>query len=134
MKSSGGPLLEVSHLKMYFPITGGLFFQRTRGWVKAVDDVSFTIHRGETLGLVGESGCGKTTTGRSILQLYRPTSGEVVFDGQNLVNVKGRELNAVRRRMQVIFQDPYASLNPRMTAGGIIGEPLVVHKMVNGKK
>jgi oligopeptide transport system ATP-binding protein len=99
-----------------------------------VDDVSFTIHRGETLGLVGESGCGKTTTGRSILQLYRPTSGEVVFDGQNLVNVKGRELNAVRRRMQVIFQDPYASLNPRMTAGGIIGEPLVVHKMVNGKK
>ena len=133
--SSGGDdvLVEVRGLKMYFPVTSGLLFQRTVAHVKAVDDVSFTVRRGETLGLVGESGCGKTTTGRCILQLYKPTAGEVLFDGEDLTKLKNRQMRAMRREMQVIFQDPYSSLNPRMTAGNIIGEPLVVHGLVNGK-
>lgn len=126
-------LLEVKNLKMHFPVTSGMLFQRTVAHVKAVDDVSFSVRRGETLGLVGESGCGKTTTGRCILQLYKPTSGEVVFEGQDLTRLNTKQMRAMRREMQVIFQDPYSSLNPRMTAGNIIGEPLIVHGLVNGK-
>ena len=103
------------------------------GYVKAVDDVSFTVKRGETLGLVGESGCGKTTTGRCILQLYKPTAGKVIFDGQDLTSMNTKTMRGMRREMQVIFQDPYSSLNPRMTAGNIIGEPLIVHGLVANK-
>ena len=126
-------LLDVKNLKMYFPVTSGMLFQRTVAYVKAVDDVSFTVKRGETLGLVGESGCGKTTTGRCILQLYKPTDGEVVFEGQDLTKLGTKQMRIMRREMQVIFQDPYSSLNPRMTAGNIIGEPLIVHGLVNGR-
>jgi oligopeptide/dipeptide ABC transporter ATP-binding protein len=124
------PLLRVEGLKKHFAFTKGVLFSRTLGHVKAVDDVSFDIRAGETLGLVGESGCGKTTTGRCILQLERPTSGAVVFEGRDLVGLEERELRAVRRRMQVIFQDPFSSLNPRMTVGQIIAEPLAVHGVV----
>ncbi|MFC2010563.1 ABC transporter ATP-binding protein, partial [Chloroflexota bacterium] len=108
--------------------------RRKVGDVKAVDGVSFNVKRGETLGLVGESGCGKTTTGRSILQLYEVTGGKVYFEGEDLTRMKGERLRAMRRNMQLIFQDPYASLNPRMTAGSIIGEPMTVHKLVSGKE
>jgi oligopeptide transport system ATP-binding protein len=127
-------LLRVDHLVKYFPITQGVIFQRQIGAVHAVDDVSFDIYEGETLGLVGESGCGKSTTGRTILQLYRPTSGDVFFQDKNLVQMRGNDLRKMRREMQMIFQDPYASLNPRLTVGEIIGEPLVVHKMASGKE
>jgi oligopeptide transport system ATP-binding protein len=127
-------LVEVKNLKMYFPITQGIILQRQVGAVKAVDGLDFDIRRGETLGLVGESGCGKSTTGRAILQLYRPTAGEVLFDGQNLCAMKGETLRKMRRRMQMIFQDPYASLNPRMTVGDIVGEPLQVHGLASGKQ
>ena len=126
-------LIEVRDLQMYFPVTSGLIFQRTVAHIKAVDGVSFNVRRGETLGLVGESGCGKTTTGRCILQLYKPTAGQIIFDGRELTGLASRELRTMRREMQVIFQDPYSSLNPRMTAGNIIGEPLVVHGLVKGK-
>lgn len=126
-------LLEVKNLKMHFPVTSGMIFQRTVAHVKAVDDVSFTVKRGETLGLVGESGCGKTTTGRCILQLYKPTAGEIIFEGRDLTKLNTKQMRMMRREMQVIFQDPYSSLNPRMTAGNIIGEPLIVHGLVNGK-
>ena len=126
-------LLEVNDLKMYFPVTSGMLFQRTVAYVKAVDGVNFFVRRGETLGLVGESGCGKTTTGRCILQLYKPTEGQIIFDGQNLSELSSKEMRGMRRQMQVIFQDPYSSLNPRMTAGNIVGEPLIVHKLVNSK-
>ena len=129
----GDILLEVKNLKMYFPVSSGMLFQRTVAHIKAVDDVSFFVKRGETLGLVGESGCGKTTTGRCILQLYKPTGGQVIFEGQNLMELSSRQMRAMRREMQVIFQDPYSSLNPRMTAGNIIGEPLVVHGLVHSK-
>jgi len=132
--SENGILLDVQNLKMHFPITQGIIFQRTVGYIKAVDGVTFSIIRGETLGLVGESGCGKSTTGRAILQLYEPTAGDVFFEGQNLVDLKGEALRRMRRRMQMIFQDPYASLNPRMTVGDIIGEPLVVHNIAKGKE
>ncbi|MCG2766836.1 MAG: ATP-binding cassette domain-containing protein, partial [Anaerolineae bacterium] len=115
-----------------FPITQGIIIQRHVGDIKAVDGVSFTIRKGETLGLVGESGCGKTTTGRVILQLYRPTGGEVKFEGTNLCALKGEQLRRMRRHMQMIFQDPYASLNPRMTVGNIVGEPLEVHNIMRG--
>ena len=123
-------LLDVRNLKMYFPVVSGIILQRKVAEIKAVDDVNFFIRRGETLGLVGESGCGKTTTGRCLLQLYRPTAGEVMFEGRNLCTMKGGEMRALRRQMQIIFQDPYGSLNPRMTAGNIIGEPLIVHGLV----
>ena len=126
-------LLEVNNLKMYFPVTSGMLFQRTVAYVKAVDDVTFTVKKGETLGLVGESGCGKTTTGRCILQLYKPTDGEVRFEGQDLTKLGTKQMRTMRREMQVIFQDPYSSLNPRMTAGNIIGEPLIVHGLVSGR-
>ena len=119
-------LLHVDDLKMHFPIYRGVF-QRQVGAVRAVDGVSFDVKRGETLGLVGESGCGKSTTGRTILQLYKPTSGAVTFDGTNLVTLKGEQMRQMRRKMQMIFQDPYASLNPRMTVAQLVGEPLIVH-------
>lgn len=122
-------LLDVKELVQYFPIRRGVL-QKTVGYVHAVDGISFDIKRGETLGLVGESGCGKTTTGRSILQLYKPTSGQVIFEGVNLVELKGEKMRQVRKKIQMIFQDPYASLNPRMTVGEIIGEPLKVHNIV----
>ncbi|MCL0053726.1 ATP-binding cassette domain-containing protein [Dehalococcoidia bacterium] len=118
---------------MYFPVGSGFLSRKPVGYVKAVDDVSFTVQRGETLGLVGESGCGKTTTGRSILQLYKPTAGQVIFDGQDLTSMNTKTMRGMRREMQVIFQDPYSSLNPRMTAGNIIGEPLIVHGLVANK-
>lgn len=127
-------LLNVQDLKMHFPITRGIIFQRQVGAIKAVDGLDFTLYKGETLGLVGESGCGKSTTGRAILQLYRPTSGHVVFEGKDLTTTKGEELRKMRKRMQMIFQDPYASLNPRMTVGSIIGEPLEVHGIGSSKK
>jgi oligopeptide transport system ATP-binding protein len=126
----GRVLVEVQHLKMYFPVTSGVLVQHTVGHVKAVDDISFVVKRGETLGLVGESGCGKTTTGRCILQLHRPTAGTVLFNGRDLCTLNERELRGMRRHMQVIFQDPYSSLNPRMTAGNIVGEPLLVQGLV----
>jgi oligopeptide transport system ATP-binding protein len=124
-----GVLLEVRNLVKHFPVGGGLF-GGPRGLVRAVDGVSFAIRRGETLGLVGESGCGKTTTGRCILQLERPTGGSVLFEGRDLTALAETELRAVRRKIQVIFQDPYSSLNPRMTVGQIIAEPLSVHGIV----
>jgi oligopeptide transport system ATP-binding protein len=128
------PLLDVQNLKMHFPITRGIIFQRQVGAIKAVDGINFTMFKGETLGLVGESGCGKSTTGRAILQLYRPTDGEVFFEGVDITKTKGEDLRKMRRRMQMIFQDPYASLNPRMTVGSIIGEPLEVHNIGSNKK
>jgi oligopeptide transport system ATP-binding protein len=127
-------LLEVRNLKKYFPITQGILVQRKVADVKAVDGISFHVLQGETLGLVGESGCGKSTTGRTILQLYRPTEGEVLFRGADLAKLKGEDLRKMRSDMQMIFQDPYASLNPRMTVGDIIAEPLEVHNIAKGKE
>ena len=126
-------ILDVRDLKMHFPVTSGIIMQRTVAQIKAVDGISFQVRRGETFGLVGESGCGKTTTGRCILQLYKPTAGQIFFDGVELSSLSNREMRAKRREMQVIFQDPYSSLNPRMTAGNIIGEPLIVHGLVENK-
>src|SRR5512137_1417465 len=134
MPATQEKLLEVKGLKKYFPITQGIILQRKVADVKAVDGLDFFVRKGETLGLVGESGCGKSTTGRSILQLYRPTAGQVLFQGKDLVALKGEELRKMRRNMQMIFQDPYASLNPRMTVGDIIGEPLEVHNIAKGKE
>ncbi|MFN3742080.1 MAG: ABC transporter ATP-binding protein [Anaerolineales bacterium] len=122
------PLLEVSHLKTYFPVRSGLL-QRVVGWVKAVDDVSFQVYEGETLGLVGESGCGKTTIGRSILRLIEPTAGRVLFDGKDVLRLRGQELKALRRNMQIIFQDPYGSLDPRLPIGESIMEGLHIHNL-----
>lgn len=131
--SQNETLVRIENLKMYFPITQGIIFQRHVGDIKAVDGLNFNIKRGETLGLVGESGCGKSTTGRAILQLYRPTDGKVYFENTDLTNLKGESLRKMRRHIQMIFQDPYASLNPRMTVGSIIGEPLEVHNILSGK-
>ncbi|MCH7544266.1 MAG: ABC transporter ATP-binding protein [Proteobacteria bacterium] len=121
------PILEVKGLKMYFPISEGVVFTRKVAEVKAVDGISFHIRKGETFGLVGESGCGKTTTGRCILQLEQATEGQIFFDGVNIAELDRRELSALRQKIQVIFQDPYSSLNPRMKIGEIIGEPMRVH-------
>src|SRR6201995_3540463 len=129
MNAIGRPLLEVKGLRMHFPITEGIVARKLVGEVKAIDGISFTVARGETLGLVGESGCGKTTTGRCILRLERPTSGEIIYDGVDITRMERRELQALRQRIQVIFQDPYSSLNPRMKVGDIIGEPAMVHGM-----
>src|ERR1044072_3521233 len=127
----GETLLAVNNLVMHFPLTRGIIFQRKVGAVQAVDGVSFGVKRGETLGLVGESGCGKSTTGRAILQLYKPTSGEVVFDGKDLTKLDGGEMRKMRRHLQMIFQDPYASLNPRMTVGNIVAEHMQIHRLVS---
>ncbi|MFN2526636.1 MAG: ABC transporter ATP-binding protein [Actinomycetota bacterium] len=121
------PLVRVEDLKVYFPVTQGLVFERRTGDVRAVDDVSFDIQRGETLGLVGESGCGKTTVGRTILRLYDPTEGAIYFEGNNIAHLSGGDLRRLRRRMQMVFQDPYSSLNPRQNVGNIVSEPLLVH-------
>nr|BAL52536.1 peptide/nickel transport system ATP-binding protein [uncultured Chloroflexota bacterium] len=126
-------LLEVSHLKTYFPVRSGLF-QRIVGWVKAVDDVSFQVYEGETLGLVGESGCGKTTIGRSILRLIKPTSGQVLFEGKDVLRPRGAELKELRRNMQIIFQDPYGSLDPRLPIGESIMEGLHIHQIGTPKE
>ncbi|MEM7325508.1 MAG: ATP-binding cassette domain-containing protein [Actinomycetota bacterium] len=125
------PLVKVKNLVKHFPITQGILFKRKIGAVKAVDDVSFEIYRGETLGLVGESGSGKSTTGRTMLKLYDPTSGAVEFRGENIAALEGNDLRKMRRQMQMIFQDPHACLNPRMTVGSIIEEPLQVHRLLD---
>jgi oligopeptide transport system ATP-binding protein len=134
MKASTDDILvEVKGLKKYFPIKGGVL-SRPVDWVKAVNGVSFNVKKGETLGLVGESGCGKSTTGRVILRLMEPTSGEVLFKGKNVFNLKKDEIRSLRRNMQIVFQDPYSSLNPRMTVGSIVGEPLDIHHIASGKE
>ncbi|MGB4530979.1 MAG: ATP-binding cassette domain-containing protein, partial [Limnochordia bacterium] len=125
-------LLEVRNLVKHFPIRQGIIFSKQVGAVQAVDDISFTVRKGETLGLVGESGCGKTTTGRLILRLIEPTSGDIIFDGKNIPQLPKDEMRELRKEMQIIFQDPYGSLNPRMTVGDIIGEPLHIHKLARG--
>lgn len=127
------PLLEINGLKKYFPIKGGVL-GRTVGEVKAVDDVSFTVFEGEILGIVGESGCGKSTTGKAILRLIEPTAGEVKFEDQDITTINAEEMRRLRRDMQIIFQDPYASLNPRHTVEKIIGEPLLIHGVKNAKE
>jgi len=135
MSTNGaGPLLELEHLKVYFPIKSGLVLDRHIGDIRAVDDVSLTIKRGETLGLVGESGCGKSTVGRTILRLYKPTDGRIVFDGKDISRLSEQELRPLRRRMQMVFQDPFASLNPRHSVGRIVGEPLRTHGLANRKE
>ncbi len=126
-------LVEVQHLKKYFPLTGGVF-RKVIGKVHAVDDVSFKIFRGETLGVVGESGCGKTTLGRTILRLLEPTDGKIFFDGHDITHLKGRALRELRRQMQIVFQDPMASLDPRITIKNSVGEPLVVNGIARGPK
>ncbi len=131
---SESPILEVSDLRMHFPVTTGVVLRKTVGMVKAVDGVSFSIQPGETLGLVGESGCGKTTLGRCVLRFYKPTSGEMHFRGEDLTNIQGGRMRELRKDMQMVFQDPYSSLNPRMTAGQIIGEPLQIHRLASNSR
>ena len=128
-----GDLIKVNHLMKYFPVRGGVL-QRVQAWVQAVDDVSFTVREGETLGLVGESGCGKTTVGRTMLRLIEPTGGEVFYEDTNVFNLSGSDLKKMRRNMQIIFQDPYASLDPRMPIGESISEGLRIHSMGTGKE
>ncbi|HEY5560791.1 MAG TPA: dipeptide ABC transporter ATP-binding protein [Clostridiaceae bacterium] len=127
------PLLEIKNLTKFFPVKSGALFN-SRSLVKAVDDVSFSISKGETLGLVGESGCGKTTIGRTIIRLYEPTSGNIIYDGKNVTRIPQNKFLSYRRKMQMIFQDPYASLNARMTVGDIIGESIDIHKLSKGKE
>jgi oligopeptide transport system ATP-binding protein len=127
-------LVDVENLQVHFPVMAGFIVSRKIAENKAVDGVNFNVKRGETVGLVGESGCGKSTTGRAILQLYKPTGGKIVFDGKDMATLRGEELRQTRRRMQMIFQDPYASLNPRMSIRDIIGEPLLIHKLGNSSE
>jgi peptide/nickel transport system ATP-binding protein/oligopeptide transport system ATP-binding protein len=131
--SAAEPLVQVRDLVKHFPITRGIVLQRGIGAVRAVDGVSFAVQRGETLGIVGETGCGKSTTARLIMRLLDATSGEVRFDGQDITRLRGAQLKAVRREMQMIFQDPYSSLNPRKTVGSIIGEPFAIHGLEQGR-
>lgn len=132
-KKNNDILLEVKNLKKYFPVRKGFFGGETK-YVQAVDDVSFYIRKGETLGLVGESGCGKSTTGRTIIRLYEPTAGEIIFNGAEIGMMNEKQLHPFRKKMQMIFQDPYASLNSRMTVGDIIGEALDIHQLASGKE
>ena len=132
MEKKNDVILEVKNLCKYFPVDKGMFAKKS--YVKAVDDVSFTIKRGETLGIVGESGCGKTTTGRTILKLYEPTSGQIIFNGEDITNYSEKKMVSLRKNMQMIFQDPYASLNPRMTVGDIIGEAIDIHGLYKGEE
>jgi oligopeptide/dipeptide ABC transporter ATP-binding protein len=135
MSTNGaGPLVELEHLKVYFPIKSGVVLDRHVGDIRAVDDLSLTIRRGETVGLVGESGCGKSTVGRTILRLYKPTEGRILFDGRDISQLGETELRPLRRRMQMVFQDPYASLNPRHSVGRIVGEPLRTHGLANRRE
>jgi peptide/nickel transport system ATP-binding protein len=135
METNGaGPLVELEHLKVYFPIKSGVVLDRHVGDIRAVDDVSLQIKRGETLGLVGESGCGKSTVGRTILRLYKPTAGRILFEGRDISQLGENELRPLRRRMQMVFQDPYASLNPRHSVGRIVGEPLRTHGLANRRE
>src|ERR671926_443884 len=130
----GQVLLSVEGLKIWFPITEGIVFERHTGDVRAVDGIDLTLRRGETLGLVGESGCGKSTLARLILRLLEPTEGEVILNGENILGYDRKRMLQVRRNMQIVFQDPYASLNPRMTVGNIVGEPLRTHKVEGDRK
>jgi oligopeptide transport system ATP-binding protein len=130
VQNGAEPLLDVRDLVMHFPLTQGIIFQKKVGAVQAVDGISLQVNPGETLGLVGESGCGKSTTGRAILQLYKPTAGEVIFKGKDLTKLSGGDMRKMRRHLQMIFQDPYASLNPRMTVGSIVSEPMQIHNLV----
>jgi len=132
--SANGNLVELENLRVWFPIKSGIVLDRHVGDIRAVDDVSFQIQRGETLGLVGESGCGKSTVGRTILRLYKPTSGRILFDGQDISQLGEGELRPLRRRMQMVFQDPFASLNPRHSVGRIVGEPLRTHGLADGRE
>ncbi|KJK54776.1 ATP-binding cassette domain-containing protein, partial [Saccharothrix sp. ST-888] len=127
------PILEVRELVKYFPLTQGILFKRQIGAVRAVDGISFGLHRGETLGIVGESGCGKSTLAKVLMNLERPTAGEVFYKGEEISRLRGAALRAVRRNIQMVFQDPYTSLNPRMTVGDIIGEPFEIHPEVAPK-
>jgi oligopeptide/dipeptide ABC transporter ATP-binding protein len=131
--STDNIVLEVNNLKMYFPVTAGILRRQT-GEVKAVDDISFKVKKGGTMGRVGESGCGKTTVGRCILRIYKPPSGQIIFEGQDIANLPLKKVRVLRRRIQLIFQDPYGSLNPRQSAGSIIGEPLRIHHLCRDKQ
>jgi peptide/nickel transport system ATP-binding protein len=130
----GRTLVEIDDLRVWFPIRSGILLDRHVGDVKAVDGVTLEIERGETLGLVGESGCGKSTLGRALIRLYAPTSGRIVFDGRDITSASDREMRDIRRRMQMVFQDPYASLNPRHSVSRMVGEPLRVHRIASGKE
>ena len=132
--NGGGPLVELQNLKVYFPIKSGVVLDRHVGDIRAVDDVSLQIKRGETVGLVGESGCGKSTVGRTIVRLYKPTAGRILFEGRDISQLGENELRPLRRRMQMVFQDPYASLNPRHSVGRIVGEPLRTHGLANRRE
>ena len=132
--NGGAPLLEVDDLRVWFKLTSGIVLDRHVGDIRAVDGVSFSITRGETVGLVGESGCGKSTLGRTILRLYKPTGGRIVFEGQDITEASESELHPIRRKMQMVFQDPYASLNPRHSVGRIVGEPLRTHGIASGRE
>ena len=133
LAGAGEPLVQVRDLVKHFPLTRGIVMQRRIGAVRAVDGVSFDVHRGETLGLVGETGCGKSTTAKLIMRLLDPTAGEVRFDGRDITRLRGARLKAVRREMQIVFQDPYSSLNPRKTVGSIIAEPFAIHGLKRSK-